>query len=325
MNFPRALFGIFHAVLVLTLASTGGTAFAQVWPTKPIRWVVSFAPGGLADTVSRSAAQQLSIKLGQPIIIENRGGANGSLAASFVAKATADGYTLLTGSTGTHAINPHLYKDLPYDPLKDFVPVAGLVDYELVLVVKPTAKWKTFGDFIADAKARPGALNYGSAGPGASNHMVSEMLGVLAGTRFVHVPFKGDGPSLLALLGDQIDFMFMPISTALPFARDGKLSMLATTGATRSPKTQDVPLAKDMVPQMEFAGWNGIFAPAGTPREIVERIAREMPAILNSPEMAKAMDGVNNAATTPDAFAARLRSEYQFWETIVKRSGARVN
>jgi tripartite-type tricarboxylate transporter receptor subunit TctC len=312
-------------VMLLPLALWASGAAAQSWPSKPIKWVVPFAPGGLADNVSRAAAQRLSERLGQPVIVENRAGANGGIGAAYVAKAAPDGYTILTGSTGTHAINPHLYGNLPYDALKDFAPISGLADYELCLVVPASSPNRTLAALLAQAKTKPGGLSYGSSGPGSSNHMVSEMLGVLSNTKFVHIPYKGDGPALIDLMGGQLDFMFTPISSGLQYEKVNRVRIIATTGAKRSPGTPNAPVAIDTVPGMEFAGWNGVFAPAGTPREIVARISQELILVLGRPDMKVVFDGLDNAASTPEAFAARLKRDFVLWEEVVRKSGAKAN
>ena len=311
------------AAALLSLIAGCLPASAQTWPAKPIKWVVPFPPGGLVDNVSRAVALRLADRLGQPVVIENRPGANGGIGSAYVAKSAPDGYTLLSGSTGTHAINPHLYSNLPYDALKDFVPISGLADYDLALVVNAQSRIMSLADLLAASKAKTGGLSYGSSGPGSSNHMVSELLGVLTAARFVHVPYKGDGPALVDLMGNQLDFMFTPVSLALQHEKSGKLRMIATTGAKRNAGSPQVPAAVETVPSMEFSGWIGAFAPAGTPREIVSRLAAEMTAVLNLPEMKPAFDGINSAASTPDAFAQRVRRDNIVWEDVVRKSGAR--
>lgn len=316
---------LIKAAALAIVMLNGLPASAQQWPSKPIKWVVPFAPGGLADNVSRATALRLGERLGQPVIIENRPGANGGIGSAYVAKAAPDGYTILTGSTGTHAINPHLYRNLGYDSLKDFVAISGLADYELALVVNAQSPIKTLADLLAASKAKPGGLNYGSSGPGSSNHMVSEMLGVLTGTKFVHVPYKGDGPALTDLMGGQLDFVFTPISSGLQYEKAGRLRIIVTTGAKRYPGALNVPTAIESVPGMEFSGWNGVFAPAGTPREIATRISSEMMVVLSRPDMKDVFEGINSAASTPEAFAERVKRDNVVWEEVVRKSGARTN
>ena len=310
-------------VIGLSALSVSGSVFAQAWPNNPIRWVVPFAPGGLADNTSRAAAQRMAERLGQPIVIENRGGANGGIGSAFVAKAAPDGYTVLTGSTGTHAINPHLYTNLQYDALKDFAPISGLADYELALIVNAGSAIRNLPGLLSTNKTKAGGLSYGSSGPGSSNHMVSEMLGVLSGSKFVHIPYKGDGPALIDLMAGQIDFMFTPISSALQYEKIGKVRTIVTTGTKRSPETPNVPVAIDAVTGMEFYGWNGLFAPAGTPAPVLQRLSQEMIAALTRADVKKVFEGVDTAGSTPEAFGARVKRDYVLWEDVVRRSGAK--
>ena len=311
------------AAVAASLAPALASAQSGPWPNKPIRWVVPFAPGGLSDSTTRAVTQRVAASLGQPVVVENRAGANGGIGSAFVAKSPPDGYTYVSGSTGTHAINPHLYKDLQYDALKDFAAVSALADYDLALIVNAASPNRTLAALLAANKTKPGGLSYGSSGVGASNHLVSEMLGVLSNNKFVHVPYKGDGPALIDLMGGQIDFMFTPISSALQYEKVDKVRLLATTGAKRSPETPNVPVAKDVVQGMEFTGWNGVFTSAGTPAPILARMAQEITQAMTHPDVLKVFQGVTPAGSTPEVFAARVRRDYFIWEDIVKRSGAK--
>ena len=313
--------------LMLTLmvsCFTGPPAWAQAWPSKPIRWVLPFPPGGPSDNISRAVARHLATRLGQPVVVENRPGANGGIGTAAVARMPPDGYTVLLGTSGTHTINPHLYTNLQYDALKDFAPISAINDYVGVLVVSSGSSIKSVQDLIAAAKAQPGNLTFGSSGQGSSNHMVTEMFGALANLKFTHVPYKGDALALTDLMGGQLSFMITTIPFGNQFARAGKVRLLGTTGPKRHQSLPDLPALNEIVPGLESVNWLGLFAPANTPKEIVARLAKEIGEIVVLPDMKDVFTGVDVAPSTPEVFAKRVRDDYLNWQDIVKKTGVRL-
>jgi tripartite-type tricarboxylate transporter receptor subunit TctC len=300
-------------------------AMAQPYPSKPIKLVVPFIPGSAPDVLARNVAERLTPRLGQPIVIENRGGAGGNIGAEMAAKAPADGYTLLL-ATSSHVVNPALYRKVNYDPVRDFAPVALLITMPSLLVVPADSPAKTVTELVAIAKAKPGALNYGSGGPGSLAHLAGATFQKTAGIDVVHVPYKGAPEIVTSLLSGRSQFAFPTFSTALPQVKAGKLRALAVTSPRRNPQLPDVPtITEAMPPGFELEAWFGLWAPAGTPPEIIRRIGNEVDAILRDPEFrAKlASDGSDVAANgTPDAFAAYVKSEATKWTRVVRDSGA---
>lgn len=299
------------------------------YPTKPITYVVPYPPGGAADVFARQLAKKLSERLGKPVVIENRPGANGNIGSEYVAKAPADGYMILLGSASTITINPHLYgKQMPYDPMKDLQPVSGTHEMANVLVVNIATPYKSVADVVAAAKAKPGAIAYASAGNGNTMHLAGEQFKMQADIDLLHVPYKGGPPALNDVLGGQVPMMFNNLPAIVMLVNSGKLRALGVGSAKRSPLLPSVPT-------MDEAGmkgyvsivWNGIFVRAGTPRPIVERLNREIVAILNEPDTKRSLEeqGFNTMPTTPEQFADLIRADYPRWGTLVKASGAKVD
>ncbi len=319
-------------VLSMLVAGLGvlatATGQAQTYPTRAITLIVPFPAGGTTDILGRFVGQALSAAWNQPVVVENRGGAGGNIGAAAVAKAAPDGYTLLVGTVGTHAINASLYTKMPYDTLKDFAPVTQIASVPNMLVVTPSLPVGSVTELIAYAKANPGKLNMASSGNGTSIHLSGELFKVMTGVDMVHVPYKGSAPALNDLMGGQVQLMFDNMPSALPQVKGGTLKALAVTTATRSPAMPDLPtVAEAGVPGFEASSWFGVFAPAGTPKEIVAKLQTEIARILKSPEMTErlAQQGAVAVGNTPDEFGAYVQSELVKWAGVVKASGARVD
>lgn len=306
--------------------------FAQSWPTKPVKIVVPFAPAGTTDILARALAPELSKAFGQPFVIENKPGAGGNLGADQVAKST-DGHTLLMGTVGTHAINPALYAKMPYDHVKDFVPVTLVAGVPNVLVMNP-AKAEALGiqgvpDLIRVAKASPGKLNMASSGNGTSIHLAGELFKSMTGTYMVHFPYRGSGPALLDLLGGNMDLMFDNLPSAMAHIKAGKLKALAVTSAERSAALPDLPTVAEAGPLKGFeaSSWFGLLAPAGTPADVVNRVQQETAKALATPAMKERLlaQGAIPSGMSPADFAALIAAETKKWAAVVKASGAKVD
>ena len=298
------------------------TAFAQGFPTKAVTLLVPFAPGGGSDTVARTIQAKLAEKLGQPVLVENRTGASGAIATAAVAKAPPDGHTLFL-SWDTHAINPVIMKDLPYDTFKDFVPVTLLARLPLVMGVWSGLPANTMAEFIALAKRQPGKLNYASVGTASSNRLYSEYMHSLAGIELAHIPYKGGGPSIQAMLTGEVAYSLLSFASQKGYFQSGRLKAFAVTGAKRMADLPDVPkLIESGFPGMEVYGWIGIFAPAGTPEAVVARLNRDFIATIQDADVAKrlAAAGVDAAGSTPAELDRWVRSEYDKWSKFVKSS-----
>jgi tripartite-type tricarboxylate transporter receptor subunit TctC len=309
-------------------ALTAATLVSAQYPTKPIKMIVPFPPAGSTDISARAVAGKLGERLGQPVVIENKPGAGGNIGTDVVAKAAPDGYTLVVGTVGTHAINPSLYSKMPYDHLRDFAPVILLSTTPNVLVVPAAFPANSVKDVIAMAKAKPGILTFASSGSGTSIHLSGEMFKSMAGLDMTHIPYKGSAPMLIDLMSGQVNMAFDNLSASMPHIKGGKLRALATTGATRSPALPDIPtVAEAGLPGYESTSWNAVYVPAGTPKEIVERLNREIRAILESPETRRffAEQGAESGGGTPEQLAAFMRAETTKWSKVVKDSGAKVD
>jgi len=303
------------------------------WPTKPVRIVVPFAPGGTTDILARALAPELAKAFGQSFIVENKAGAGGNLGADIVAKSPPDGYTLLMGTVGTQAINPSLYPKMPYDAAKDFVPITLVAGVPNVLVMNP-AKAKAAGitdvrSLIAYARANPGKLNMASSGNGTSIHLSGELFKTMTGTYMVHFPYKGSGPALLDLIGGTMDLMFDNLPSALPQVKAGKLVALAVTSGERSAALPDVPTVAEAGPVKDFeaTSWFGLLAPAGTPADIVQRVQQESAKALASPALKERLlsQGAIPGGTSPAEFGRFIAAETKKWAAVVKASGAKVD
>ena len=329
---PRRL--ALGALAASILAFAALPALAQgTWPNKPVRIVVPFAAGGTTDILARAVAPELSRAFGQQFIVDNRGGAGGNVGAEIVAKSPGDGYTLLMGTVGTHGINRALYDKLPFDPIKDFVPVtlvAGVPNVMAMNADKARALGiNTVADFIKYAKGNPGKLNMASSGNGTSIHLSGELFKSMSGTFMVHFPYRGSGPALLDLVGGTMDVMFDNLPSALPHIRSGKLKALAVTSAQRSAVLPDVPTIEEAgkLKGFDASSWFGLLAPAGTPPDIVNRIQQEVAKSLNSPAIKEKLlsQGAIPSGNTPAEFARHIDAEHRKWAQVVKASGAKVD
>ena len=311
---------------VVVLIACASTVFAQSYPSRPVRLIVGFPPGGAADILGRVAAQQLTERMGQQVVVDNRGGAGGLLATEIAARATPDGYTLLFTSI-PHVINPHLYKKVQYDAVKDFTPVVQFVAVPLMMAANPALPAKSVAELISYAKSRPGQFNYASGGSGASSHLAMELFKSMAGVDLNHIPYKGTGPLIIDLIGGQVS---LTIASAVPLApqvRAAKLRGMAVTGPKRSPSFADLPAIAETVPGYEVVNWFGILAPAGTPAAIVTRINAELNAALQTSRIADGLraQGADGAGGTAEAFAQTIRADFAKWAKVVRASGARVD
>src|SRR5476649_2332050 len=315
--------------LALGIALQGlvATAFAADYPAKPIRLVVPYAPGGGADSVARIVARKVSETIGQPIVIDNKGGAGSILGTDIVAKAEPDGYTLLLGQSGPISINPAIYRSLPYDPVKDFAPIIMTTDYPYILVVNPELPAKTLQELVALAKSKPGAMNYGSTGVGAANHLVAELFNSKAGLKMTHIPYRGTALAVADLMSGQLSMVFGDPISVLAHIKSGKLRALAVTSLQRSPVAPEAPtVAESGYPGFEALAWHGILAPAKTPAAIVKKLNEEIVKALADPATKKlledqAMQAVGN---TPVAFAAFIRKDIVLWKAVATAANVTV-
>ena len=302
------------------LAQTPSPASGQAWPDKPIRLIISFAPGGVHDTLARVLQPKLTEALGQPIVIENRPGAGGNIAAETVAKSAPDGYTFLVASEAI-ATNEYLYRGLAYDPYKDLAPVAKLADYPMALIANPSVPANNMKELIALAKAKPGALSYGSAGIGASGHLAGELLNSAEGINLVHVPYKGGAPALADLVAGRIQVMFLSISLSAPQAKQGKIKVLALTGTGHSDKLPGVTTTTEQgFPDVQALLFSSLLAPAATPPAIVRRMNAVVVSALKEPDVRKRLQdlGAVPAPTSPEQFAAILKRDGEVWGKVIR-------
>jgi tripartite-type tricarboxylate transporter receptor subunit TctC len=307
-----------------TVMFQAGSAAAQAWPAKPIRLMVPFPPGGSTDIVARIVAQKLSERLGQSIVIENRGGAGGTLGTAVVAKAAPDGYTLTVASTSTHVVAPSVYTKLDYDPVKDFAPVSLIAVSPYLLVVTPSLPAKTLRELVALAKQQPGKLNYASAGIGSTTHLAMEMLKSVSGTYMLHIPYNGNGPAGTALIGGQVEILFGSLPALLPHAKSGRARALAVGTPKRSPSLPEVPtVAESGYPGFDASLWLAIMAPAGTPQPILERLHKEIVVLVAAPETRDALDkaGAEPLTSTPAELAAMIRDGVSKYAAVIKAAG----
>jgi tripartite-type tricarboxylate transporter receptor subunit TctC len=317
---------VIRALLLLALPlALAGPAGSQDYPTRPIRLIVPFAPGGPTDIMSRAISERITSRLGQPLVVDNRPGAGGGIGSELAARSAPDGYTMLLGHIGTHAINASLYQKLGYDPVRDFAPITMIATLPLGLWVNASVPAASVNELVALAKAKPGSINFGSAGSGGPTHMAGEMLKAMARIEIVHVPYKGNAAALTDLVAGRVQMMFSNLLTAGPHARAGKLRGLAVSSARRSSQAPELPtVAESGVPGYDITPWYGVLFPAGTPRAIVLRLNQEIGGILTTPEVAERFraQGVDFVTSTPEAFGALIKSEIPKWRKVVKESGA---
>ena len=303
-----------------------GAAAAQNYPVKPVRVVVPWPPGGANDIVARIVAQRLSDQTGQQFVIENRGGANGTIGAELVAKAPADGYTLMVHSAA-HVTSPHLYKKLAYDTLKDFTGVTSLAVQVGMLVVHPSLPAKNVKEYIALGRAQPGKIVYASSGSGSFVHLAMALINSMSKTQMVHVPFKGGGPAVVALASGEVQAMTATIGSVIPHLPSGRLRALGVTSATRMKQFPDIPAIAEGLPGYDFSAWIGAFLASGTPKPIVERLNGEIKKTLENPDVVKVLSGqtLDPMYLTSEQFGARLKSDFDKYEKLVKLTGATAN
>ncbi|MEA2979204.1 MAG: putative tricarboxylic transport rane protein [Alphaproteobacteria bacterium] len=316
-----------YLLSVLSLLAAGSAAAAQDYPTRPVTLVVGYAPGGGNDAMARIAGELMSRPLGQQIVIENRGGAGGSIATRAVAKAAPDGYTLVIGGTGTLAINPTLYGNIGYDPRKDFAPVGLIGASQLVILVNASVPAHSLKELIAYGKANPGRLNYASAGVGSGIHLSTEYFRHAAGIEMTHIPYKGSGPALTDLVGGHVNLYFSSMPPAIGLVKEGKVRALAVTGPVRSPVFPELPtVAEAALPGFEAVLHYGIVAPAGTPKPIIDKLNAALRSAVMTDEFKQklAADGTEPLASTPEEYAADIDKEETKWSAIVKKSGAKA-
>ena len=315
-------------LLITIVGFAAQAAFAQGYPAKPIHLIVPFPPGGPTDIVGRLVGQKLSEGLRQPVIVENRAGAGGTVGSTAAAKAPADGYTLLYGSTSTLAIAPALYRDLAYDPRSAFAPISLVSRGAIIAAVNAQVPARTLQEFIALAKKTPGKLSYASAGSGTPPHLAAELFKSVAGVDLLHVPYKGGAPAINDLVGGQVQAIFEGEVVLLPHIKSGRVRALAITGTKRTPELPDVPtFAEAGLPQYDAYFWSGLVAPAGTPPAVVEKLNSVLVQALNAPDAREALkhQGLEAAGTTPQQFAAFISREVERWGEVVKASGAKLD
>ncbi|MFN0162774.1 MAG: Bug family tripartite tricarboxylate transporter substrate binding protein [Burkholderiales bacterium] len=320
LRFCRALAAL-ALVPVATLAQT------DAYPARQIRIVVPFPAGGATDIAARAIAERMAANWKQPVVVENRGGAGGNVGSEAVAKSAPDGYTLVMGVTGSHAINISLYAKMPYDPVRDFEAISQVAVVPNVVVVHPAVKAGSLKEFVALARAQPGRLDYASLGSGTAAHLGMEMLKREAGLFMVHIPYRGSAPAVVDLIGGQVQVMMDGLPSALPHVRAGRLRALALTSLKRSPAAPELPTIAESYPGFYADAWSGLFAPKGTPHAIVLRLSAETQRILKLPEVAERLAGLGAepVGSTAAEFAAHVRREIAKWAQVVKASGARVD
>ena len=318
---------IARALLCASLCAANAVDAQPAYPGKPIRLLVGFAPGGGTDLLARAMAQPLGELLGQQVTIDNRAGAGGIIATELGAKAAPDGYTLLVGSSAGFAINPNLMAKLPYDPVKDFAPVGTFATLSYVVDVHPSLPAKTLKDLLALVRAKPGAINYGSAGQGSSTHLAIEQFAQMAGVKLTHIPYKGNTPAMTALMSGEVAMVFDPVLTSAPMVKSGRVRALAVTTARRSALLPDVPtVAEAGIKGYESGNWFGVFAPAGTPRDIVERLNAAINKTMTRPDMKDklASQGADALTGSPAELAALVQRELAKFAAIIKAAGVKV-
>jgi tripartite-type tricarboxylate transporter receptor subunit TctC len=314
-------------ILAVALILAPVFAAAQPYPSKPVRIIVNFPAGGVADIYARIIGGKVQESWGQPVVVENRTGGGGNIGADAVAKSAPDGYTLNMSAIGPHAVNVSLFSKMPYDPVKDFAAIALVLEAEGLLVVNPTVPANNVAELIAYARANPGKLTFASAGPGTASHLAGELFKTMAKVDMLHIPYKGNVPAITDLLAGQTSLLFATMPTVLPHAKAGKLRAIATLGSQRSAATPELPTIGETLKGFEVNNWIGLFAPAGTPPEIVRRWNSEVMRVMQSPDIQARLpvDGARFTPNTPEQFSAFVKSEITKWAPVVKASGARVD
>ena len=316
-----------RAACALVLAVVAGPAWAQDFPSRPLKLVVPYAPGGGADSVARIVAKKVAENIGQPIVIENKGGAGSIVGTDLVAKAEPDGYTLLLGQSGPISINPAVYKSLPYDPVKDFAPITMTTAYPYILVVNSESPAKTLQEFVALAKSKPGGLNYGSTGVGAANHLVAELFASKAGLKMTHVPYRGTALAVGDLVSGTLNVVFGDPISVLPHIKSGKLRALAVTSLERSPVAPEVPtVAESGYPGFEALAWHGILAPARTPPAVIQKLNAEIVKALADPATKELLEkqAMQTVGNSPEAFAAFIQKDIATWKAVAAAANVTV-
>ncbi len=310
--------------LLAMLLMLAATAWAQDYPAKPVRVIVPYVAGGNADIWARTLAQKLTESLKQAFVVENKPGANGGIGTDFVSKSSPDGYTLLAVASGPIVVNPVLYPNVTYDPVKDLAPVAQCAVYQYVLVTRSDSPYKTISDLVAAAKANPGGLAYGSTGIGGGNHLAAELFGLATGTRFNHIPYKGSAPALADLLGGQLAFMFDTVITSVPHIRGGKLRAFAVSSAKRATSLSDVPTMQEAgFASFDMSQWQGVLAPAGTPSAVIRKLNGEIVKAMHAPDVHEriAVQGGNDIVTgTPEDFATLIRGDLERYGKLIREA-----
>ncbi|MFS2051896.1 Bug family tripartite tricarboxylate transporter substrate binding protein [Variovorax sp. Varisp41] len=314
---------------VSALIGSPARAAGEAWPAKPITFVVPFTPGGITDNTSRVLAKIVGDKLGQPVVVDNRPGAGGSIGVEAASRQPPDGYTMIYGTQGTQAANLALYKNIRYDPVKDFVPVHAMSETPLILVINPNRPFKTVPELIAYAKANPGKLNFGSAGPGTGTHLTAELFQVATGIKMTHVPYKGSSPALTDLMAGNLDLMFDYPVVVMPFVQAGKLKPLAMTGRARLSVMPEVPTVGELgFPRAESSAWSAVFVPAKTPPEVVKKLGDAIALAIVDPEMLQVTEKFGSVPLK-DLRDAKLgefvKTEMVRWREVVQQSGARID
>lgn len=313
-------------VTVALAAIVTANAFAQAYPSKPIRLIVPFPPGGGNDVIARIVGAKLTERLGQGVVIDNRGGGNGIIGLNALATAAPDGYTIGVGAAGPMAVNPSLYEKLPYDPVKDFAPITNMVNFPLLLVTHPSFPPKTMAEVLAVAKAKPGGVFYASPGSGNSGHLAGELLNSLAKVETAHVPYKGQGPAVADLLAGRVNMLYSSIPSVIDHVKNGRLNGIAIGSAKRISSLPDIPTISETVPGYEAYSWVGMVAPAGTPPEIIAKLNREITDILKQKDVAEKLtqQGAIPVGDSPEHFGAYIKDEIKKWGAVVKSANIKV-
>ena len=320
------IFGTMRLLLFVATLLLSPLALAQNYPTKPVRMIVPWAPGGTTDILGRVIAQKMSEKWSQPVLVENRGGAAGNIGGEAAVRAPADGYTLLLGTMSSHAMNQFLYATMSFDPVADVAPISLVANVATVLVVHPSLPVNSVNDLVALARAKPGQLNFASGGVASFNQLCAELLKMQAKIDIVHVPYKGGGPAVADLVGGKVDLLFTGAPVTMSHIKAGKLKVLAVTDSQRSAALPGTPTMSESLPGYEFNNWYGIMAPASTPRPVIELLNAEVHRILSLPDVRERFSGLGADPTpsTPEKFAAVMKADAEKWGRIIKQAGVRA-